>query len=165
MASGRPKKYTAKTLRKAAARYFRSISRTVPARDDTGGIIRNDDGEEIRVVQYIVPPSITELCIYLDIDRSTWQNYADEQGEPERAAVCREVRARIEAYLERELLTREKSVQGIIFNLQNNYGWKQKTEVGLDRETRKCAVSYQEKLAMLRMDDPESGDEDEMDEG
>ena len=62
-------------------------------------------------------------------------------------------------------MTRQQSVPRIIFNLQNTFGWKHKTEVGLDRETRKCAVSYQEKLAMLRMDDPESGDEDEMDEG
>ena len=42
MAAGRPKKYTKKKLREETERYFRSISRTILARDDTGGIIRND---------------------------------------------------------------------------------------------------------------------------
>lgn len=58
MAAGRPKKYTRKKLREETERYFRSISRTVLARDDTGGIIRNDDGDEIQILQYVVPPSI-----------------------------------------------------------------------------------------------------------
>ena len=69
--------------------------------------------------------------------------------------------------LEQELLTREKGVQGIIFNLQNNYGWKQKQEVELGKDTResmKHAVTYHEKLALLRADDGESEcDEDEVD--
>lgn len=167
MAAGRPKKYTKKGLREAIERYFRSISRTIPARDDTGGIIRNDDDEEIKVVQFVVPPSVTGMCLYLDIDRSTWQNYADAETHPELAGICQGARTRIEAYLEQELLTREKGVQGIIFNLQNNYGWKQKQEVELGKDTResmKHAATYHEKLALLRADDGESEcDEDEVD--
>lgn len=156
-----------KGLREAIERYFRSISRTIPARDDTGGIIRNDDGEEIKVVQFVVPPSVTGMCLYLGIDRSTWQNYADAALHPELAGICQGARTRIEAYLEQELLTREKGVQGIIFNLQNNYGWKQKQEVELGKDTResmKHAATYHEKLALLRADDGESEcDEDEVD--
>ena len=167
MAAGRPKKYTKKGLREAIERYFRSISRTIPARDDTGGIIRNDDDEEIKVVQFVVPPSVTGMCLYLGIDRSTWQNYADAALHPELAGICQGARTRIEAYLEQELLTREKGVQGIIFNLQNNYGWKQKQEVELGKDTResmKHAATYHEKLALLRADDGESEcDEDEVD--
>lgn len=167
MAAGRPKKYTKKGLREAIERYFRSISRTIPARDDTGGIIRNDDGEEIKVVQFVVPPSVTGMCLYLGIDRSTWQNYADAVLHPELAGICQGARTRIEAYLEQELLTREKGVQGIIFNLQNNYGWKQKQEVELGKDTResmKHVATYHEKLALLRADDGESEcDEDEVD--
>ena len=147
MAAGRPKNYTKKGLREAIERYFRSISRTIPARDDTGGIIRNDDGEEIKVVQFVVPPSVTGMCLYLDIDRSTWQNYADAVLHPELAGICQGARTRIEAYLEQELLTREKGVQGIIFNLQNNYGWKKKQEVELGKDTResmKHAATYHE---------------------
>ena len=91
MAAGRPKKYTKKGLREAIERYFRSISRTIPARDDTGGIIRNDDDEEIKVVQFVVPPSVTGMCLYLGIDRSTWQNYADAALHPELAGICQGV--------------------------------------------------------------------------
>ena len=166
MAAGRPKKYTKKGLREAIERYFRSISRTIPARDDTGGIIRNDDDEEIKGVQFVVPPSVTGMCLYLDIDRSTWQNYADAALHPELAGICQGARTRIEAYLEQELLTREKGVQGIIFNLQNNYGWKQKQEVELGKDTRESMkhATYHEKLALLRADDGESEcDEDEVD--
>ena len=128
---------------------------------------RNDDGEEIKVVQFVVPPSVTGMCLYLGIDRSTWQNYADAALHPELAGICQGARTRIEAYLEQELLTREKGVQGIIFNLQNNYGWKQKQEVELGKDTResmKHAATYHEKLALLRADDGESEcDEDEVD--
>lgn len=87
-------------------------------------------------MQYVVPPSIAGLCLQLGIDRSTWQNYADPALHPELADVAAEARARIEAYLEQELLTREKGLQGIIFNLQNNYGWRQKQEVELGEKTR-----------------------------
>ena len=114
MAAGRPKKYTKKGLREAIERYFRSISRTIPARDDTGGIIRNDDDEEIKVVQFVVPPSVTGMCLYLGIDRSTWQNYADAALHPELAGICQGARTRIEAYLEQELLTPEKGVPYVI---------------------------------------------------
>lgn len=154
MKTGRPKKYKSKkALSDAVERYFRSISRTIPARDGYGGIIRNDDGEEIRVLEYIRPPSISSLCLYLGIDRSTWQNYCDSELHPEFQSITALTRARIEAYLEEQLLTREKGVQGIIFNLQNNYGWRQKQEVELGEKTRKtmptASMSITEKLAVI----------------
>ena len=153
MAAGRPKKYTKKKLREETERYFRSISRTIPARDDTGGIIRNDDGDEIQLLQYVVPPSIAGLCLQLGIDRSTWQNYADPTLHPELADVAAEARARIEAYLEQELLTREKGLQGIIFNLQMGAG-----EL---RIADKLALLAEERDALLmteREDDDEEAD-------
>lgn len=153
MAAGRPKKYTKKSLREAVDRYFRSISRTIPARDLTGAVVKNDDGEDIMVVQFVVPPSISSMCLYLGIDRSTWQNYADPELHPEMKSVTADARARIEAYLEEQLLTRDKGLQGIIFNLQNNYGWKQKQEVELGKETRRTmateGMSIKEKLAFI----------------
>ena len=171
MAAGRPKKYTRKKLREETERYFRSISRTILARDDTGGIIRNDDGDEIQILQYVVPPSIAGLCLQLGIDRSTWQNYADPALHPELADVVAEARARIEAYLEQELLTREKGLQGIIFNLQNNYGWRQKQEVELGEKTRssmgagemriadKLALLAEERDALLMTEREDDGEE------
>lgn len=137
MSGGRPKKYTSrKKLQTAVDAYFRSISIETTARDRWNRPVKNVDGEEIRVIQYAEPPTKTALCLFLGIDRRTWQNYADIEQHPEFAGIAEEVNARIEAYLERELLTREKSVQGIIFNLQNNYNWKAKSEVEMGARTR-----------------------------
>lgn len=156
MKLGRPKKYkSAKALREAVEAYFGSISRTAPALDPDGEPICNDEGEVIWVTEYIVPPSVSGLCLRLQIDRSTWQNYCDHELHPEFAEVTAMTRQRIEAYLEEELLTRQKGVQGIIFNLQNNYGWKQKVEAELGRETRKAVSSggmtMEEKLAVIAL--------------
>lgn len=82
-----------------------------------------------------------------------------------------EARARIEAYLEQELLTREKGLQGIIFNLQNNYGWRQKQEVELGEKTRssmgagemriadKLALLAEERDALLETEREDDGEE------
>ena len=153
MSIGRPPKYTRRTLRAAVDRYFRSISYTAPVLNRDGTSVLNDDGEEIRLMRYAAPPGICALCLYLGIDRSTWQNYADISLHPEMKDIVEAVRTRIEAYLDGELCSREKSVQGIIFNLQNNYGWKQKQEVELGEDTRRQMaadnVSMEEKLALI----------------
>lgn len=153
MAQIRKTKYTKKMLSEAVNAYFSSISYTVVAKDEDGCELRNDDGKEILVRKYATPPSISGLCLYLGIDRSTWQNYADARLHPEMKAVTEEARARIEVYLEEELLTRRKGVQGIIFNLQNNYGWKQKQEIELGAHTRRTmateGMSIKEKLAFI----------------
>ena len=86
----------------------------------------NDDGEPIEYIEYVRPPCISGLCLYLGIDRSTWSNYAHDPECREAYALARE---RIEAYLEEQLLTRRKGIQGVIFNLQNNYGWRQRQDI------------------------------------
>lgn len=122
-------------------------------------------------MQYVVPPSDCRTVPQLGIDRSTWQNYADPTLHPELADVAAEARARIEAYLEQELLTREKGLQGIIFNLQNNYGWRQKQEVELGEKTRssmgagelriadKLALLAEERDALLMTEREDDGEE------
>lgn len=164
---GRPKKYTPKSFERAVKRYFNSISRTVAAQDESGRNLTNDLGEELMITQYVVPPTVTGLCLALGIDRGTWQNYADEGKNLEMAAVCRGAKLRMEAYLEEELLIRNK-VDGIKFNLENNYGWKRKQEVELGQETRATVaqtVSYREKLAALRGDDPGGADDENQMDG
>lgn len=153
MPGGRKPKYTRRTFRESVDRYFRSISYTEAFTDKRGNVIHNDDGEEICVLRYATPPCVSALCWFLGIDKSTWQNYANDELHPELADICKEVRVRFEAYLEQELLTRRKGVQGIIFNLQNNYGWKQKQEIELGADTRKQMAGYNvsldEKLALI----------------
>lgn len=158
MGAGRPKKYTKKGLEKAVEGYFASISRKVRVLDDDGEAVCNDVGESIWVTEYIRPPTVGGLCLYLGIDRSTWQNYADGRLHPEFREITAYARMRMEAYLEEQLLTREKNVQGLIFNLQNNYGWREKREVELGGETRRTVaesaqarpMSIAEKMAVLR---------------
>lgn len=143
MGAGRPKKYTKKSLQEAVDGYFSSISR--------------DGGGEAWAAEYKKPPTVSGLCLYLGIDRSTWQNYSDRSLHPEFAEITAMARVRMEAYLEEQLLTREKNVQGLIFNLQNNYGWREKRDVELGGETRQAvasgaqaqSMSIAEKMALL----------------
>ena len=129
MKLGRPRKYENKNaLKKEIEKYFNSISCNVPVTIE-GAPVCNDDGEKIYKRQYFVPPSVSGLCVHLGIDRSTWNNYCDLKLHPEFAEVCNQTRGLIEAYLEEQLIMREKNVQGIMFNLQHNYDWKDKKEV------------------------------------
>ena len=157
MGAGRPKKYTNKGLEKAVEGYFASISR---------------DEREAWEAEYKRPPTVSGLCLYLGIDRSTWRNYADPRLHPEFREVAAYARMRMEAYLEEQLLTREKNVQGLIFNLQNNYGWREKREVELGGETRQTVadsaqartLSIAEKMAVLREASKALGEMGELDD-
>lgn len=143
MAAGRPKKYTARTLAKAVERYFAEISYTMPLRGEDGRPLRNGLGDEISVQRYAAAPSITALCLRLGIDRGTWASYARA---PETAEICREAKTKVEAFLEQELVTRDKNVQGVIFSLQNNYGWKQKEQREVVAQVSSGVEGYLKKL-------------------
>jgi len=150
---GRKRKYTGKTLRREVERYFKSISMSHAAMTESGAVIFNDLGDTVQVISYVIPPTVSGLCRYLGIDRHTWVNYQDEKQYPELQPAVQMARDRMEEYLEIELLTREKNVRGVIFNLQNNYGWRQKVETELGRETRKAmaaeSMSIEEKLRYI----------------
>lgn len=135
---GAPKKYTPKALENAVKKYFRSISRTVTATEPkpTGQLdkyghmiyedaeVLNDLGEPVTYTEYIVPPTVADLCAFLKIDRSTWNNYSND---PEYFDTITHARGRMYAYLERESLIRPgKNLKGIIFNIENNYNAEQK---------------------------------------
>ena len=142
---GRRKVYkTEKAFEKAIEKYFDSISRTVPVvvKDENGmpQKIRNDKGDFITKREFIIPPTISALCIFLGISRQTFNSYSDPDKNPEFAEIIADVKLRIASYLEEQLCTRSKGVQGIIFNLQNNYGWSEKKELELGEQTRKSAL-------------------------
>ena len=141
---GRPKKYSEKTLAKAVNQYFASITRIVTVtemietgeRDDKGHkiyerrAIMNSLGKEAKVEEYIVPPTIGAICEFLGIHRSTWAEYCDRDLHPEFSDTTTRARGRIHAYLEREMLTRQgKDLKGVLFNLENNFGYKERLEV------------------------------------
>lgn len=148
--AGRPKKYTAAEFEEAVERYFARISRTRMLKDDDGKVVYDDAGEAITYTDWLRPPTITGLCLTLGIDRSTWQNYADAQKNRGHAAVCERARMRIECYLEELLSTKEKSVQGVIFNLQANYWSREKAAEQAERQKSPLeGMSMAEKLALI----------------
>jgi len=137
---------TPQALGNAVAKYFLKISKIekitepTPLTDDEGRYITNrkgdvvmaprpvlnDKGEEMYHRIYIVPPSVSGLCLDLNISRKTWAKYCAEDGYKD---VCDQAKLRIEAYLTEQLNERKKNLAGIIFNLQNNYGWREKKDI------------------------------------
>lgn len=152
MRVGRPKKYdTKKQLSNAIEKYFRSISTEIVLKGLDGREIISEDGKPMKKRIYPTPPSISGLCLHIGIDRSTWQNYCQRE---EFKTVCENARLRIEAYLEEQLLTREKNIQGIKFNLQHNFSWKERAEIDLGKETRESVaisnMSMEEKMVLIK---------------
>ncbi len=162
----RPKKYTQLSLEKADRAYFDSISRDVIAQErvDTGK--RDPDGhkiyelkpildrrgKQIVLLEYVVPPTVGGLCNFLGIDRSTWANYADIEQHPEHEGTVSYARSKMRAWLEEQLLTR-KDVRGVIFDLQNNYGYTERRELELGARAERVAremVPLSERENLLR---------------
>lgn len=164
----RPREYTPEKLERAVNKYFRSITRRVVQtemvptgeRDDKGHLIYepkpiiNSLGTEVEITEYILPPSVADLCEALRIHRATWANYCDHQLHPELQEVTEQVRERMKAWNERELLTRPgKDIKGIIFNLQTNYGYggeKHEMELGPGARKAMSGASMGEKIALLK---------------
>lgn len=101
-AGGRPPKYTNKEeLEKKINEYFNQCDRD------------ND------------PYTVTGLALALDIDRRTLLNYGEKE---EFFPTIKKAKLRVENYLEKRLI-KDSSTTGIIFNLKNNYDWKDKQEI------------------------------------
>lgn len=162
----REKKYKPKGLAEAVERYFDSITREVALtervdsgrRDEKGHIIWvekpiiNRLGVPAKVIEYIVPPTVGGLSNFLGIHRSTWADYCDPEKHPEFSDTTTRARGRMRAWREEQLLTR-KDVKGIIFDLQNNYGYAEKREIDLGAGAKKAVetatISMSERKAML----------------
>ena len=166
---GRPKIYkSAAEFGKAVKAYFDAITLVRAAKEwvDTGKraingriiyeerVICGEDGNPIYRTVYLRPPTVTGLCLALGISRDTWENYFDAAKYPDYVEIAKAAKLRMEAYLEEQLITREKSLQGIIFNLQNNYGWRERKELEFGAETRKAvkteAMTMEEKMELIR---------------
>ena len=152
---GRPKKYTPESLRRAVKKYFLSITRekTVQERVPTGKKdgdgheiyemkpVVNQLGDEMTVIEYVIPPSVGGLCQFLGIHRSTWSEWAKDE---EFSDTVMRAQGRMQAWNEEQLLTRPgKDLKGIVFNLENNYGYREKSSVevtgGIEELMKKLA--------------------------
>lgn len=131
----RRKKYTAATLRKSVERYFKSITREIKLtekvptdkRDSYGHVIYeavpviNALGEQAAAMEYLVPPTIGGLCIYLGVKGSTWSRWQDKDKYPEFMEIIEYVNDRMLAWRKEQVLVR-KDVKGIIWDLEVNHG-------------------------------------------
>lgn len=141
---GRRKVYaTPAALRRAVEKYFKNISRRVKLTEMVDSGERTNKGKPImrerdvldangRVIWHTVywrAPTVAGLCDALGISRVTWEHYARMDG------YCEEVdwaKQKIEAWLEQELVSRDRGVDGIKFNLQNNFGWRERSDVQIN---------------------------------
>lgn len=110
------------------------------------------DGELIEVPDPI-PYTISGLAYHLDTSRRTLIDY--EERDDEYSHTIRKAKDRCEAFAE-ESLWKPKIATGIMFNLQNNYGWRQKQELdanlsgGLDNTNVNVKMSKEEMLEYLK---------------
>lgn len=141
---GAPKKYNEKTLAAAVKRYFKSITRekiltekkATDQKDRMGHtvyvdeVILNGLGKPVTVTEYLVPPTVGGLSAFLGIHRDTWNDYCNREKHPEFSDTTTYAQGRIHAYLEQEMLTRQgKDLKGVLFNLENNFGYKERMEL------------------------------------
>ncbi len=137
MPAGRPLKFTSpEQLEWLIKDYFDSITISTPRTkhntdpdkdvdDDFREPILNNLWEQIIDTEWVSIPSILWLCEYLDIHRSTLIEYEEMN---EFSNTIKKAKQIIEKY-NSEQLYRKEQVTGIIFNLKNNFDWKDKSEV------------------------------------
>jgi len=128
------KKYTARSFAKAVKRYFDSISREAGVTekkptcrlDKYGHMIFEDVpvenrlGETMKRIEFLLPPTVSGLCVALKIHRSTWSDYAKD---PEFADTVACAGGLMRAWLEEQSLMRQgKDFRGVEFNLVHNFG-------------------------------------------
>ena len=131
------KAYTPQQLEKRIQDYFDSITTTYPlfdsviiGKDEEGKAIYkevprlNNKGEQLYGTTYHEHPSITGLANYLDIHRDTLHEYSTQASYSD---TIKRAKQKMEKYLEDHLYG--NNVTGIIFNLKNNYGWKDRQEI------------------------------------
>lgn len=133
---------SAAELAAAAREYFASISRLVPVKeriptgrkDEYGHdeyklvSVKNRLGLVVKAEEWILPPSVPELCRYIGVTREQWDAM---RGSPEFGAAVRAAEERVEGYLRRELLTRPgKDVKGVVLTLQADHGYGRETGGG-----------------------------------
>ena len=172
---GRPRTYkTVAAFRKAVDGYFEAITRERTLREwvDSGErtnrgkpiMVERDviglDGQPVIVFDYVMPPTMPALMLTIGISKSSWDNYRGREGFAE---VCADAKLRIEAYLAEQAVLRDKPT-GVMFTLENNYGWKTNREIELGDRTREMLakdMTMAEKMALIRAAAAEAGDEDD----
>lgn len=82
-------------------------------------------------------PGVIGLACFLNVNKATLYDY---EGRDQFSDTIKKHKQRIEAYLEECL--HNNAVTGTIFNLKNNFGWKDKTEVQQDKSITVVRKTY-----------------------
>ena len=72
------------------------------------------------------PYTVSGLAYALGTNRQTLLNYEAKEGFFD---TIKSAKAKIETFNEEMLYSKDVSTTGVIFNLKNNYGWKDKQEI------------------------------------
>lgn len=130
------KSFTKGELEAAVREYFASITREVVIQErvptgekDSWGHdvyewrdVKNNLGEKAKRTEYLVPPTLGGLCIYLGIANSTWSRWKEHPKKSETFKDIFEfVEDRMIAWRKEQVLIR-KDVKGLIWDLEVNHG-------------------------------------------
>lgn len=80
------------------------------------------------------PLTMSKLAVYLGTNRQTLLNYSKKE---QYFDTIKKARAMIEAYIEEGLLGKKLNVVGCIFNLKNNFNWRDKYEQAITKDEPK----------------------------
>lgn len=146
---GCPRKFTSvKKLQKKIDSYFASCWDNIPIFGAKGPIMIDDienpgQKKQLTQRQQVKPYTITGLANALELTR---QGLLDYENRDEFADTIKRAKGLVEQYAEEQLFM-QKNATGAIFNLKNNYGWKDKTEQEL---TVKGSIAVRLKRARER---------------
>ena len=84
------------------------------------------------------PPTITGLAVYLDTSRETLREYKERE---EFVDSIKRALAFCENFIDEGMLTNKLNTTAAIFNLKNNYGWKDKTETEFSGGLKQYVIS------------------------
>jgi hypothetical protein len=113
---GRPRKYPKlEDMQKKINEYFNYC-------DSKKEVIATDNSTKVIAKPY----TVTGLCLFLDITRDTLLEYEKLEGFSD---TIKKAKNKIENYVEENSLVGKLNPTVSIFNLKNNFGWKDRTEV------------------------------------
>ena len=101
------------------------------------------NGQQAERTEWTEPPSVIGLSLFVGVDRATLWRWKEAPGKkpseltPAEKRICNILTrawGRVEAYLT-ERSEDKNAARGAIANLQANFQWKKRSEVGLSEET------------------------------
>lgn len=137
---GRPLKYkTAKQLEEAIDDYFDYCDNRMTS------VYIKEVGDNVQISNP-APYTMSGLAYKLGIDRNTLLSYGNNDNF---SALIKQARMKVQVDVEQRLME-GKNQAGAIFNLKNNFGWVDKTEVDNKHEMVQPIIALEDTNAVHR---------------